>query len=64
MAKTKLTPELEQKLIQSEAEMQEILLEVDRLEECDTDCQEFRAQINEQIRKSVKLRENFGRNSK
>lgn len=49
-----------QKLINTERSLNEALNQVQKLEECDIDCQEFRKQIATVLERSRKLRQNFG----
>lgn len=60
MEKIRFDPTAYQSLVDSERDLNQALNEVQKLEECDVDCQEFRSQINQAIQRSIKLRQNFG----
>lgn len=62
--KVRMSPVQYQKQIDIERQLNHLLLEIDKMEECDIDCQEFRAKIGAKIQQSIKLRENFGPTSK
>lgn len=59
MAKLTLSPEDVDKLKTAERNVNEVLAEVDKLEDCDVDCRLYREELARIMNTSVKLRKNF-----
>lgn len=59
MSKVQLTNEQYAKLLDAERTIHDILPDLQKLEECDVDCQQFRAQVEQRQRQIAALKQNF-----